>query len=227
MVLNINLLQLTTLYVINYVKNYLKYYNISMVLNINLFQYRANLSNTRSSCHVTLGSKAKTEKKKWIQLIFYYKNKKFSIFPTPVSVSSHVERLRNVQNKERESEKPRSGDGQRRRRRSSSCFVAPPLFRRPSSSSSFSPSSLFSFLTNEFQIWKNETVRAAKTGHGLQNRTVRSGSENHGCNCWSQSHSFRLTKLSSLLWLCVSLFLQFSSLRPNVLAFTSVNFLSS
>ena len=91
----------------------------------------------------------------------------------------------------------------------------------------FSPSSLFSFLTNEFQIWKNETVRAAKTGHGLQNRTVRSGSENHGCNCWSQSHSFRLTKLSSLLWLCVSLFLQFSSLRPNVLAFTSVNFLSS
>ena len=57
MVLNVNLLQLTTLYVINYVKNYLKYYNISMVLNINLFQYRANLSNTRSSCHVTLGSK--------------------------------------------------------------------------------------------------------------------------------------------------------------------------
>ena len=77
-----------------------------MVLNINLFQYRANLSNTRSSCHVTLGSKAKTEKKKWIQLIFYYKNQKFSIFPMLVSVSSHVERLRNVQNKERESEKP-------------------------------------------------------------------------------------------------------------------------
>ena len=85
MVLNINLLQLTTLYVINYVKNYLKYYNISMVLNINLFQYRANLSNTRSSCHITLGSKAKTEKKKWIQLIFYYKNQKFSIFPMLVS----------------------------------------------------------------------------------------------------------------------------------------------
>ena len=87
------------------------------------------------------------------------------------------------------------------------------------------PLLLYSFLTNEFQIWKNETVRAAKTGHGLQNRTVRSGSKNHGCNCWSQSHSFRLTKLSSLLWLSVSLFLQFSSLRPNVLAFTSVNFL--
>ena len=39
MVLNINLLQFPTLYVINYVKNYLKYYNISMVLNINLLRH--------------------------------------------------------------------------------------------------------------------------------------------------------------------------------------------
>ena len=108
---------ITTPHMINYDKNCLKCCNISIVLNINLLQYRGNMAihvHYVTSCWAQRPKLKRSEGElSRGELIFYSKNKSFQYFQcqaASVSVLQSRGELRKlqkqIQNKERESEKP-------------------------------------------------------------------------------------------------------------------------
>ena len=145
--------------------------NISIVLSIKLLQYRGNMAIHVHYMSHHLGSKPKLKRSDG-ELIFYSKIKSFQYFQclaTSVSVLSHVESLGNFKNKyktkkekvrnqttyitkfskKKESETNKEEEEKKRKKKKKKKQLLHGATPASLSSSSFSPSSLFSFLTNE------------------------------------------------------------------------------
>ena len=115
--MQVHIFIITTPHTINYDKNCLKCCNISIVLNINLLQYRGNMAihvHYVTSCWAQRPKLKRSEGKlSRGELIFYSKNKSFQYFQCQVASVSVLQSRgelrklqKQIQNKERESEKP-------------------------------------------------------------------------------------------------------------------------